>query len=90
MTISGSIQKIETWDLSDSAIVESKVMYSHDKSDYFDMMDSKDLYKVWKSKVMSRSVAISIGEQSLRLNKVQHLADPLIFTINHSSEQLGQ
>ena len=64
-------------------------MYSYEKSDYFDMMDSKS-YKVWKSKVMKRSVAISIDEQSLRLNKVEHLADPLIFTITHSSEQLGQ
>ena len=76
--------------MSDSAIVESKVMYSYDKSDYFDMMDSKSQLNLWKSKVMNRSVAISIDEQSLRLNKVQHLADPLIFTINHSSEQLGQ
>jgi len=65
-------------------------MYSYDHSDYFDMMESKSQYKLWKSKIMTRSVAISIDEQSLRLKNIEHLADPLIFTITHSSEQPGQ
>ena len=44
VTLSGSIKKIESWNLSDSTIVESEVMYSYDHSDYFDMMDSKSQY----------------------------------------------
>ena len=67
----------------------NKVLFSYDAEDYFEMLESEEKYKFWKSKVMDRSVAINIGEQVLRLNKMTKVTDPIILTLTHSEKQLG-
>ena len=59
MSVSGSSEKLTA---PNSSVIPTKVLFSFENEDYFDMIDSQDASKVWKSKVMTSSASIKVGE----------------------------
>ena len=59
LTVSGSSEKLADPAGNESLMASTKVLFSYDSSDYFDLMDNLGkTYKMWKSKIMDRSASI--------------------------------
>ena len=60
----------------------NRVVFSYDSSDYFEALETTNRQLEWKSIVMDKDVAVSVGGSSLSLKALEHPTDEIMITLS--------